>query len=89
VGYTKPTANTDYTGDGNDSTWLRGINTWAGSGTSAFEGKISIKGSTNSNNPTGTFTATQDGTVYFAIRSGGNDMKEGISIKNVEFRGIN
>lgn len=89
VGYTKPTANTDYTGDGNDSTWLRGINTWAGSGTSAFDGKISIKGSVNANNPTGTFTATQDGTVYFAIRSGGNDMKEGISIKNVEFRGIN
>jgi len=89
VGYTKPTANTDYTGDGNDSTWLRGINTWAGSGTSAFEGKISAKGSVNSNNPTGTFTATQDGTVYFAIRSGGNDMKDGISIKNVEFRGVN
>lgn len=89
VGYTKPTANTDYTGDGNDSTWLRGINTWAGSGTSAFDGKISSKGSVNANNPNGTFTATQDGTVYFAIRSGGNDMKEGISIKNVEFRGIN
>lgn len=89
VGYTKPTANTDYTGDGNDSTWLRGINTWAGSGTSAFDGKISIKGSVNANNPTGTFTATQDGTVYFAIRSGGNDMKDGISIKNVEFRGVN
>jgi len=89
VGYTKPTANTDYTGDGNDSTWLRGINTWAGSGTSAFDGKISIKGSVNANNPTGTFTATQDGTVYFAIRSGGNDMKDGISIKSVEFRGVN
>lgn len=89
VGYTKPTANNDYTGDGNDSTWLRGINTWAGSGTSAFDGKISIKGSVNANNPTGTFTATQDGTVYFAIRSGGNDMKEGISIMNVEFRGVN
>ncbi|WDF45489.1 hypothetical protein PQ459_11340 [Chryseobacterium sp. KACC 21268] len=89
VGYTKPTANTDYTGDGNDSTWLRGINTWAGSGTSAFNGKISSVGSTNSNNPTGTFTATQTGVAYFAIRSGGNDMKEGISITNIEFRGIN
>jgi len=80
---------TDYTGDGNDSTWLRGINTWAGSGTSPFNGKISSVGSTNSNNPTGTFTATQTGVAYFAIRSGGNDMKEGISITNIEFRGVN
>jgi hypothetical protein len=89
VGYTKPTANNDYTGDGNDSTWLRGINTWAGSGTAAFNGKISSVGSTNSNNPTGTFVATQTGVAYFAIRSGGNDMKERTSITNVEFRGVN
>lgn len=89
VGYTKPTPSTDYTGDGSDSSWLRGINTWAGSGTSAFSGKISTVGSVNSNNQTGTFTATKTGTVYFAIRSGGNDMKSGISIKNVEFRGVN
>lgn len=40
-------------------------------------------------NKTGTFVATKTGTVYFAIRSGGNDMKSGISIKNVEFRGVN
>lgn len=89
VGYTKPTANNDYTGDGNDSTWLRGINTWAGSGTSAFEGKISNVGSKNANNPDGIFTATKTGIAYFAIRSGGNDMKDGISVTNVEFRGIN
>ncbi len=89
VGYTAPTANNDYTGDGGDNTWIRGINTWAGSGTQPFAGKISNVGSINSNNPTGTFTATSTGTVYFAIRSGGNDMKEGISITNIEFRGIN
>jgi len=89
VGYTKPTANTDYTGDGNDSTWLRGINTWAGSGTSAFDGKISNVGSKNANNPDGIFTATKTGVAYFAIRSGGNDMKDGISITNIEFRGVN
>ncbi|WP_312765849.1 hypothetical protein [Epilithonimonas sp.] len=89
VGYAKPTANNDYTGDGNDSTWLRAINTWAGSGTSAFEGKISNVGSKNANNPDGTFTATKSGVAYFAIRSGGNDMKDGISITKVEFRGVN
>lgn len=89
VGYTKPTANNDYTGDGNDSTWLRAINTWAGSGSSAFDGKISNVGSKNANNPDGIFTATKTGVAYFAIRSGGNDMKDGISITKVEFRGVN
>ena len=91
VGYTKPTSGTDYTGDGADNTWLRGINTWAGSGKDKFDGKISnpAVGSVNANNKTGTFVATKTGTVYFAIRSGGNDMKSGISIKNVEFRGVN
>jgi len=89
VGYTVPTPNTDYTGDGSDSSWLRAINTWAGSGKDPFSGKISIVGSVNSNNPEGTFKATQTGTVYFAIRTGGNDMKDGISITNVEFRGVN
>ena len=89
VGYTKPTPNTDYTGDGADNTWLRGVNTWAGSGSSPFSGKISNVGSVNSNNTTGTFKATKTGTAYFAIRSGGNDLKSGLSITNVEFRGAN
>lgn len=90
VGYTKPTANNDYTGDGNDSTWLRGINTWAGSGKEPFtKSKISAIGSKNANNPNGIFTATQTGTVYFALRTGGNNMKDGISITSVEFRGVN
>lgn len=89
VGYKKPSPNDDYTGDGSDSSWLRGINTWAGTGTTAFNGKISVVGSKNANNPDGTFKATKTGTAYFAIRSGGNDMKEGISITKVEFRGVN
>lgn len=89
VGYTKPTPNTDYSGDGADNTWLRAINTWANSGSSPFNGRISNVGSKNENNPDGTFTATKTGTVYFAIRSGGNDYKGGISVTNVEFRGIN
>ena len=89
VGYKKPAANDDYTGDGSDSTWLRAINTWAGSGSAAFNGKISVVGSKNANNPDGTFKASKTGTVYFAIRSGGNDMKDGISITKIEFRGVN
>ncbi len=90
VGYTKPTPNNDYTGDGNDTTWLRGINTWAGSGKNPFEkAKISVIGSKNANNPDGYFTATKTGTAYFAIRSGGNNMKDGITITSVEFRGVN
>ncbi|MCG2793084.1 MAG: hypothetical protein L6262_06030 [Weeksellaceae bacterium] len=89
VGYKKPSLYSDYTGDGTDSSWLRAINTWAGSGTSPFSGKISVVGSQNPTNPNGTFTATQTGLVYFAIRALGADMKAGITISNVEFRGSN
>ncbi len=89
VGYNKPKSNDDYTGDGTDNSWLRGLNTWAGSGKEPFSGKISKVGSVNSNNTTGTFKATKSGPVYFAIRSGGNEMKGGVTITNVEFRGLN
>ena len=89
VGYAKPAANADYSGDGADNTWLRGLNTWAGSGKTAFSGMISKVGSINANNTNGIFKATKTGPVYFAIRSGGNEMKSGVTITNVEFRGIN
>ncbi|MGC4129119.1 MAG: hypothetical protein QM564_06045 [Bergeyella sp.] len=81
VGYNAPVQGQDYNGDG---TKYREISTWAGQGTSAFSGKISEVGS-----GTGIFTATQTGTVYLGIRGGGSDMKNGISITKVEFRGMN
>lgn len=82
VGYDKPTLGQDYNGDG---TQYRAINTWAGSGKNPFEGKISVVGEVDK---AGVFKATKTGTVYLGIRGGGN-MKGGISITAVEFRGIN
>lgn len=83
VGYNAPVQGQDYNGDG---TKYRFISTWDGQGTTSFEGLISAVGGSNKD---GIFTATQDGTVYLGIRGGGADMKDGIAITNVEFRGTN
>ena len=83
VGYDAPVQGQDYNGDG---TKYRFISTWDGQGTSPFSGKISVVGGSNND---GIFTATQTGVVYLGIRGGGTDMKDGISITNVEFRGVN
>ena len=85
-GYNVPVPGSDYNGDGNI---YRSINTWDGSGRNPFSGKISIIGQVNPAKNIGVFKATQTGTVYLGIRGGGADMKDGISITNVEFRGIN
>ena len=85
-GYNVPVSGSDYNGNG---TKYRSINTWDGSGTAPFSGKISIIGANKPENNGGIFTATQTGTVYLGIRGGGADMKDGIAITNVEFRGVN
>jgi len=80
--YTAPVQNNDYSADG----IKRNINTWDGCGASAFSGKISSVGCNASKNG-GTFTATTTGVMYFVIKCGGEDLKDGISIDNVEVRG--
>ena len=81
VSPTPPVQNQDYSADGTRI----GLNTWAGCGNSAFEGKlskISCSGSGNS------ISFEQSGTVYVVIKSGGKNLgSTGISITNVEFRG--
>lgn len=79
-GYAIP-ANKDY----NDGGMKRSINTWDGCGNVPFSGKISAIGCKASNN-LGVFTATTTGDVYLVIRGGGEDMKDGIKITNVEMR---
>jgi hypothetical protein len=79
---TAPVQNNDYTADG----IKRNINTWDGCGTSAFSGKVSAIGCNDSKNG-GTFTATADGVMYLVIKCGGEDLKSGISVDNVEVRG--
>lgn len=73
-------------GDYSEGGKIYSINTWDGSGKTPFSGKISAVGTPTEKN--GVFTATTSGTVYLVIRGGGNDMKAGISVTNVEFRGI-
>lgn len=82
-GYGAPVAGTDYSEGGK----LYSISTWDGSGSTAFNGKISTIGTVAADN-TGIFKATQTGTAYLVIRGGGNNMKDGISITNIEFRGM-
>lgn len=77
---TAPVQNSDYSAGG----IKRSINTWAGCGGSAFSGKISSIGCGSN---TGTFTATADGIMYLVIKCGGEDLKGGIAVDNIEVRG--
>lgn len=85
-GYSDPaTVSGDY-GEGGK---IYSINTWDNSGAnSPFSGKLSSLLLGKAADNTGIFTATKTGTVYLVIRGGGSDMKSGISITNVEFRGL-
>ncbi|PJJ10772.1 hypothetical protein CLU83_4234 [Flavobacterium sp. 1] len=80
-GYSAPVTGTDYSEGGK----LRALSTWDGCATAAFSGKISVVGCKPENN-LGIFTATKTGTAYLVIRGGGEDMKAGIKIQNIEMR---
>jgi len=82
-GYSDPAASSEDYSDGGK---LLEISTWGGTATAAFGQNFS----TIATNPeaNGVFTATATGTVYLVIRGGGADMQDGISITNVEMRGI-
>jgi hypothetical protein len=79
---TPPVQNSDYNSGG----IKRNINTWDGCGTAAFSGKVSTIGCNSSKNG-GTFTAAADGVMYLIIKCGGEDLKNGISVDNIEVRG--
>lgn len=80
-GYAAPVTGTDYSEGGK----LRALSTWDGCATAAFSGKISVVGCKPENN-LGIFTAAKTGTAYLVIRGGGEDMKAGIKIQNIEMR---
>ncbi|MEH6406326.1 MAG: hypothetical protein V7767_03510 [Leeuwenhoekiella sp.] len=78
---TPPVQYSDYSADGR----RMGLNTWAGCGSDAFEGKLSVIGCVGSGNKV---TFDQSGTIYLVIKSGGKSLgSTGISITNVEMRG--
>jgi hypothetical protein len=80
-GYSAPITGTDYSEGGK----LRALSTWDGCAKTPFSGKISVVGCKPENN-LGIFTATKTGIAYLVIRGGGEDMKAGINIQNIEMR---
>lgn len=77
-------------GDYNNGGIKLGLNTWAGCGNTQFSGQLSQVGCIGSlKGANKTITFDQSGTVYLLIKSGGENVgTTGISIDNVEFRGV-
>jgi hypothetical protein len=85
-GTTAPVQGVDYTAGGNRI----GLNTWGGCGNAAFNGNLATIGCSGSLvGKNGEVTFTQSGTVYLVIKTGGANLgTSGISIDNVELRGM-
>jgi PKD repeat protein len=86
MSFTPPVPGSDYTSGGTRI----GLNTWAGCGNSSFNGNISTIGCSGSLvGKNGVIRFTQSGTLYLVIKTGGANLgTTGISIDNVELRGI-
>lgn len=86
---TPPVDGSDYSAGGK----LLTINTWAGCGGDPFSGKLSVVGcdlgALAYPNEPGKFVASATGTIYLVIKCGGEDLKNGIAVDNVEMRGAN
>jgi hypothetical protein len=85
-GTTVPVQNSDYTSGG-----IRiALNTWTGCGNTTFNGNIATIGCAGSLvGQNGKVRFTQAGTIYLLIKTGGANLgTSGISIDNVELRGI-
>jgi hypothetical protein len=83
VGQAVPEAGKDY----NDGGKRLALNTWAGCGKTVFSGKLSAISCDGKDN--GQFSFATGGTAYLVIRSGGGNLGDGgISIDNVEVRGV-
>lgn len=84
VGKAVPVPGQDY----NDGGKRLALNTWTGCGKVPFNGKFSVISCDGKDG--GTFTFEEGGTVYLFIRGGGANLgTTGISIDNVELRGVN
>lgn len=82
VGMAAPVDGQDY----KDGGTRLGLNTWAGCGKTAFNGKLSALSCSGTGG--GVVTFEQSGTAYLFIRTGGANLgTTGIAIDNVEFRG--
>jgi hypothetical protein len=83
VGTKEPVDGSDYSDGG-----IRlGLNTWNGCGKSGFAGKLSSLSCSGTGG--GVVQFATSGTVYLLIKTGGANIgTDGISIDNVEFRGV-
>ncbi|WP_296149745.1 hypothetical protein [uncultured Flavobacterium sp.] len=80
-----PVQGSDYSGNGEADKRIS-LNTWAGCGNSPFDGKLSEISCSGTGSRV---TFSQSGTVYLVIKSGGENLgTTGITISNVEFRGV-
>lgn len=80
-----PVPGSDYSGNG-DADKRISLNTWAGCGNSPFNGKLSEISCSGSGSK---FQFSESGTVYLVIKAGGQNLgTTGITIKNVELRGV-
>ncbi|MDR6966862.1 hypothetical protein J2X31_000862 [Flavobacterium arsenatis] len=79
---TAPTPGNDYSADGR----RMGLSTWDGCANGPFNGKLSNVGCVGSGN---IVSFPQSGTIYLLIKCGGENIGTGgITIDNVEFRGV-
>ena len=85
-GTTAPAPNSDYSSGGIQIA----MNTWAGCGNSAFIGNINAIGCDGAlKGKNGVVRFAQSGTIYLFIKTGGANLgTSGITIDNVELRGI-
>jgi hypothetical protein len=85
-GTTMPEGGKDYSSGGTQI----GLNTWEGCGSSAFSGNIATIGCAGAlKDKSGKVRFAQSGTIYLLIKCGGDNLgTSGISIDNVELRGI-
>ncbi|MEH6681841.1 MAG: hypothetical protein V7724_14925 [Sediminicola sp.] len=82
VSATPPVQGTDYSAEGR----RMGLSTWDGCATGPFDGKLSSTGCVGSGN---IVSFSESGTVYLVIKCGGENIgASGISVTNVEMRGI-
>lgn len=85
-GTVAPTPGADYSSGGIQIA----LNTWAGCGNSAFNGNINVIGCEGAlKGKNGVVRFATAGTIYLFIKTGGNNLgASGITIDNVELRGI-
>lgn len=85
-GKTQPQPGADYSDGGTQIA----LNTWAGCGNSTFNGNISKIGCSGAlDGKDGVIIFSESGTIYLVVKAGGSNLgTTGISIDNVELRGI-